>query len=601
MICAGSPIERRRSLVRPVLSARARPGARLGRQALLRRLVLAGALLELPHLAVAQLALPGTFNPITPLKRPAAPAVRPPLPPPAPVTPTPPEHAFYAIKSMSVMGATAYSPAVLAALTAGLIGPAIPESRLEAARTAIVARYRRDGYLYTTVDAVVDAASGRLSFTVIEGRIVDVRLSGNIGPAGTQVLRFLDHLLQSRPLRQSSLERWLLLAADIPGVAVRGILNPTETPGDLILVAQVSRKAFDAIANADNRAFPQTGPQEMLLSGYLNSFTEFGEQSEFDFYRTFNGTDIFGQAATQFFVGGSGLRAKIYAGAGDATPTGTFSEIGYNGQTTVFGASLSHPLIRQRSETLNLVGALDGLETYISTTTGPNGTRARNSYDSLRVLRAGFDYSYADTWLGSAAPATDSLTVRLSQGLAALGSSRNGASDAPRTGERTNFFKALFQASRQQTLFSLWQDASVVLAPTLIGQIANSILPPEEEYYFGGPHYNRGYYYGQVVGDDAFVTSNELQLNTTLPWRLFSPNPATATFYIFYDYGRNWQKIAGEPVGVLNSTGGGVRLFASQYVEVDLEGDLRINRYPSGPAVAPLHGGAFYWNVTLRY
>jgi hemolysin activation/secretion protein len=549
--------------------------------------------------AVAQTQIPGTFNPITPLRPPRAPGVQPGLPPPAPPIPAPTTPATYAITSAAVVGATAYSPAVLGGVIAGLTGPAVPAARIEAARTAIVARYRRDGYLYTTVDAVV--GDGRLRFVVIEGRIVDVRLAGNIGPAGTQVLRFLDHLVQQRPLRQGSLERWLLLASDIPGVTVRSILNPTDTPGDLVLVAQLSRKPFDVQAIADNRAFRQTGPEEYLLIGDLNSFTEFGERTEFDFYHTFNGTEVFGEARTQFFIGGSGLQGRLYGGAGDATPSGDLRAIGYNGRTIVFGGQLSYPLIRSRPQTLNLVGQFDAIESDISTTTGPDGARVRSSFDSLRVFRAGLDYSLLDTWLGGAHPATDNAMLRLSQGVPGLGASSNGATDAPRSGERVDFFKAVMQVSRTQTLFSPWADASVALQPTLIGQVSNSVLPPEEKYYLGGPHFNRGYYYGQVTGDNAFVTSNELQLITPLPWHVVPSAPLDATFYLFYDYGRTWENQSVDPNRVLNSAGGGVRLNASRYLEVDLEGDWRINRYPLGGGVSPLQGAAFYWSVTLRY
>ena len=45
--------------------------------------------------------------------------------------------------------------------------------------------------MLTTVRAT--EATGVLRFDVIEGRIADVKLEGDIGPAGTQVLRFLNH------------------------------------------------------------------------------------------------------------------------------------------------------------------------------------------------------------------------------------------------------------------------------------------------------------------------------------------------------------------------------------------------------------------------
>ena len=79
-------------------------------------------------------------------------------------------------------------------------------SRVEAARSAMLRRYRADGYILSAVSANIDA-DGTLRFVVIEGRIASVKLAGDIGPAGTQVLRFLNRLTEHRPIDSVTLER----------------------------------------------------------------------------------------------------------------------------------------------------------------------------------------------------------------------------------------------------------------------------------------------------------------------------------------------------------------------------------------------------------
>src|SRR5262249_40149406 len=128
----------------------------------------------------------------------------------------------HAISHVAVTGATAFPPSQIEALTAGLIGPAVPEAQVEASRAAIVDLYRSRGYAFTTVQATIQGTDIR--FQVIEGYVADVKLDGDIGPAGTQVLRFLRHLIGKTPLSTSELERWLLLAQDIPGLSVRSVL-----------------------------------------------------------------------------------------------------------------------------------------------------------------------------------------------------------------------------------------------------------------------------------------------------------------------------------------------------------------------------------------
>jgi hemolysin activation/secretion protein len=553
--------------------------------------------------AVAQPALPGIVSPIPPLRPPQLPRVGPGLPnvPEAQPNSAPGAGSTHAIQNLSVGGSTVYSPDELAPLTQGLTGAAVPQDKIESARAAIVELYRRDGYVFTSVNAII--VGGQLRLIINEGHISDVKLDGDIGPAGTQVLRFLNHLLQIRPVTVADLERWLLLASDVPGVSVRSVLNPTDTPGELTLVAQVTRKQVSGLFTADNRAFNLTGPDEGLAVVDFNSFTEFGEKTEISLYHTFNDTQTFGQAASEFFIGGSGLKGRIYGGAGDATPTGVLRAIGYNGSTNVFGASLTYPVIRSRQQNLNIGAYFDGLDSTIDTNTGANGAKTTASFDSLRVLSFGADYTLFDNLLGNSFNATNNATFRVAQGLPIFGASANGSQTAPRTGQQVDFTKVNGQFGRNQQLFQPWEGSSVALQGTVIGQATGNVLPPEEKYYLGGPHFNRGYYYGQVTGDNALVISGEIQLNTPLPSPPGLGLDFSAQFYGFYDWGQTWENQKTDPNVTLRSAGGGVRLYLTEFVEVDLEGVHRFTLYPNGqgPQVKGLGPTAFYWQFLGRF
>jgi hemolysin activation/secretion protein len=562
------------------------------------------------HQAAAQVGPPrvapplGNANPVpqgSPLpgiSAPALPGVAPATPPAlaAPGTVAPSQ--IVAITDVGVDGATAYTDAALARYTAGLTGPAIQVQRIEAARTAILNRYRTDGYVYTAVNARIHGT--HLRFVVTEGRIVSVKLDGDIGPAGVQVLRFLNHLTDLQPISARALERWLLLANDVPGVTVRAILNPSaEDPGALTLIAEVQRRAVTGELSADNRAFRQTGPEQLLAVVDLNSFSEFGERTEFSMYHTFNNTDNFGQASEDVFIGGSGLRIHVYGGDGESIPSGSLRSIGYDGITRVFGADLSYPLIRQRQQTLLLHAQFDGIESQITTDTGIDFRPARASFDSLRILRAGLDDTLLDTLAGPRFSATDVFAFRLSQGLPTLGASANGNIQLPRIGERVDFTKISGSAERDQSLFAINQDSTVSLKVALEGQFTRNILPPEEKLYLGGPHFNRGFYYGEVTGDSALAASIEPTLDTKLPAPAFIHLPLDAEFYGFYDWGETWETSNLDQDHVLRSIGGGVRLYLGSLAEIDLEGVSRLTRTPNGPPplVSRLQSSAFYWQV----
>lgn len=530
-------------------------------------------------------------------------------------TPPPPAAAQFApgasarIGSVAVTGSSLYSPAELDALTRGLTGPAIPFERVEQARLALLQRYRSDGYLLTTVSAALDRG-GALRFTVVEGYIADVKLEGDIGPAGTQVLRFLERLKAERPISISRLERYLLLASDVPGVTLRSVLRPS--PGDpaaVTLVAQVSRKALDATIVSDNRAFRQTGPEQFFLIAGFNSFTSLGERTELSLLHSYNNTQTFGQASTEFFVGGSGLKVRVYAGFGGTEPSGDLRELGYDGRTRVFGVQGSYPLIRSRAQNLNAIMSLDALESDIRTDTGPpdlfgRPIAVRASFDSTRVLRGGLDYGLLDTWAGGDRDATSTVSFRLSRGLTGLGATQTGDPQAGRTGSKADFFKFNAEITRTQTLLRPWESASLALYGLIAGQVANDVLPSSEKFFLGGIRYNRGFYAGEVTGDNALTATVELQLNTqfevnALGWQ----GTIRPQFYAFRDWGETWENQETDLNRRLSSWGGGVRAKLTPNIAVEVEGVQRETRRPNGGTaqVSALKAQAVYWRFLAQF
>ena len=556
----------------------------------------------LPVLAHAQ-ALPNPGSPLPGVQRPNEPAVSLPRPAasqaePAPVNPS----VTVPIDDVSVQDATAYSQASLAAMTAGLTGAAVSAARIEAARVAILNRYRRDGFVYTAVDARIRGR--QLRFVITEAHIAQIKLEGHIGPAATQVLRFLNHLTDIQPIDTKSLERWLLLAGDVPGVSVTAVLNPSvENPGALTLVAKLTRRAVTGTLSADNRGFRQTGPEELLATADFNSFTSFGERTELSIYHTFNNTETFGQASEEFFIGGSGLKAKFYGGDGETIPSGSLRAIGYDGVTRVFGAELSYPYIRTRQQTLNLTLNFDGIESRVQTDTGTGRFLNRTTFDSLRVLSAGADYSLLDLLAGSTRPANDLASLHVSQGLPTFGASPNGDASASILGERVDFTKVSGEVDRTQALFTPFAGGNLAVRLGATGQYSGDTLPASEKFYLGGPHFGRGFYYGQVTGDSALEATVEPLLDTALPSPSFIKLKLAAQFYAFYDWGETWEQSRLEQDHTLRSIGGGVRLYGGERFEIDVEGDSRLTRTPNGspPAVSRLKSSAVYWQAVAHF
>jgi len=519
------------------------------------------------------------------------------LPPPGGEVPNRTVH----VTDVTVDGVTAFPQADIARYARDLTGPAVPLPQIDAARQAMLQQYRSAGYVLSTVSANLDAG-GHLRFVITEGRIASVKLDGDIGPAGVQVLRFLNQLTKVQPIDSATLERYLLLAQDVPGVTLRAVLQPSaDDPGALNLIAEVSHQAISGLASFDNRAFVQTGPIEGLGVLDFNSLTALGEKTEVTYYHTFPNSQNFGQLAEEMFLGGSGLKLRLYAGTGNAIPNGGgpsgLAAEQYHGKTSVLGGVLSYPVIRSRQQTLNVYTSLDALISNVHT----GDPQALSSQDSLRVLRLGEDYAMSDIWLGATRPANNVVSVRLSQGLRILGAETSGTSQTPaRPGERSDFFKMNFQLTRTQTLFTPFEGSSVALMGLLAGQWSENILPPAEQFYLGGSQYTRGYYSGQIPGDKALVATVELQFNTGTNLSMWGLSADVSTqFYLFYDWGETWQNQSTDFATRVNSAGGGVRLQVTRYAEVDFEALGRFNRYPtgSGADVAAENGIGLFWHV----
>lgn len=504
-----------------------------------------------------------------------------------------------AVRQVEIVGATLFGEE-LRAYVAGLTGPAVALIELNKARQNILSHYRSRGYALTAVSLAVSRAAGVVRFSVTEGRIAAVKLDGDIGPAGSMVLRFLNRLTEYPVIDTATLERFVLLAQDVPGVSLSTVLEPSkDDPGALTLVAQVSLKRYAGQVSADNRAFELTGPMQGLAVLTINSLTAWGDKTDVSFFHTFPNSQNFGQISSEWFIGSSGLKVKIYAGAGVSTPTGSLAALKYDGFTDIFGIQVTYPIIRSRQVNLNVHGALDALESTIYAGTVP----AQSSADEVRVLRTGADFIMSDLLLGDTRPATTQILGRLSRGIDILGGYHGTAlpPSTARQNERHNFTAIKFEANRTQTLFAPWEGASVALYGLLTGQWSGDILPPAEQFYLGGSRFTRGYYAGQAPGDKALAATLELQLNTTIDmsW-MISQAEVASQFYAFYDWGQTWQNQAADFATRLVSAGSGVRLQVTKNVEVDFEALARLTRRPP-PATSEINGIGLYWRVVGRF
>jgi hemolysin activation/secretion protein len=547
---------------------------------------------------------PAITSPIPRVTPPPEPEIVPRAPAPqAQPAPPPPEGPPVRIDQVRVEGVTVYDPATLQPLYGDLVGAAVPRSRLGEVAEALQARYRSDGYILTAVRGQVETVNGRAIFVLraVEGYISEVKLEGDIGPAGNLAYAFLEHLTWIRPVKNADLERYLLLVQDIPGVSVRSVLRRVSTePGAVELVAQLSRKPFSALYQYDNRGSPEVGPSEMLLSGAANSFTSLGEQLQGIFYNTFNREQIFGQIDASAFLGAEGLRAVGYFGRGNSQPGGALTGTGFNSDLTVGDLGLTYPVIRSRRFNFSVNGLFYTYDSPIDVT-GPAGTPILASESHLRILRAGGVVDFQDA-LFADLPAANLAVVTASRGLQGFGASSNNAALPARPNNRVDFNKVSGELTRVQNLVT-FGTVGTALKLSVAGQFTGDILPPSEKFYLGGNRFGRGFWFGQITGDRALGTTVELQINTgfTDVPILTPEHRLDVQFYGFWDTGFSYNLAPGDLNQNVKSIGLGVRSDLTEWLYVELEGVHRLTLQPNGANTNRLSPYAGYARAVVRY
>jgi hemolysin activation/secretion protein len=547
-------------------------------------------------------APPGVVSPVPGVTPPARPEIAPPAAPPTLPAPIVPEGPPVRIDSVRVEGVTVYDPASLQPLYAGIAGAVVPRARLGEAVDALQTRYRSDGYILTVVRGQVETVNGRNVFVLraVEGYISQVKLDGDIGPAGTLAYSYLQNLTTIRPVRNADLERYLLLVQDIPGVSVRSVLRRADEPGAVEMIAQLSRKPFNAYYQYDNRGSPEVGPSEMLLSGASNSFTSFGEQLQGIFYNTFNREEIYGQVNGSAFLGSEGLRVTGYFGRGNTQPGGILTGTGYNSDLTIGDIGLTYPLIRSRRLNLGLSGLLYTYDSPISLT-GPAGAPVLASESHLRILRFGGALDFQDAAMIDL-PAANLALLTVSQGLPGLGASAGDAALPPRPNNVIDFTKLTGELTRVQNI-ATFGNVGTALKLSIGGQYTGDILPPSEKFYLGGTRFGRGYWYGQVTGDRAIGSTVELQVNTgftDVPF-LAPAHRLDVQFYGFWDTGFGYNLAPGDLNQNIKSLGLGARSDLTEWLFVEVEGVHRLAIQPNGANTQRLSAYAGYARVVVRY
>ena len=244
------------------------------------RVAAALAFIGIPAVAMAQLIPPSDqpgrererfVEPTAPRAQPRGPVIS----LPSTVAPAGAEGITLTIRSIRVTGSTVYSDADLAPLYQDLIGRPVSLQAVYDLAQRITAKYGQDGYILSR--AIVPPQNltrggASISLQVVEGYIDRVVWPEKIRRYRDFFTDYEAKIVADRPANIRSLERYLLLLNDLPGLKASTKLEPSKTNlAASTLVVEVTEKPLDLLGRWDNRGSEARGPYQFLGSATVNN------------------------------------------------------------------------------------------------------------------------------------------------------------------------------------------------------------------------------------------------------------------------------------------------------------------------------------------
>jgi hemolysin activation/secretion protein len=519
------------------------------------------ALLFLPVAAVAQVVpgdLPGRER--ERFREPTAPRAQPGtvITLPSTVAPAGAESIRLTVGRVVITGATVYSEADLAPLYADLIGGEVTLAAVYDLARRITAKYGAAGYVLSR--AVVPPQNLSPRGAVIRIQVVEGYVDKVVWPEKLTRYRdfFTDYaarIVADRPANIRTLERYLLLANDLPGLKFATTLKPSPThPNASILIVEVTEKPIDVMARIDNRGTEGRGPWQYVGSATLNNTVARAHEA---FTLTYAGT--FQVEELQYLLFGyrqvlnsEGLTFFANASYGIGKPgTESLLALDYRTRSALLESGLSYPVIRSREKNLTLTG-LGFVTNDYSYTLGDLFTR-----DRIRGFRLKADADWADS-VFSFSPinflGVNQLNVTFSQGINALGATDTGNPFASNAAGRPDFSRIEATFSRVQPL--VWNFSAFVAATA---QFAFTPLLVSEQCSYGGRFFGRAFDPSQLIGDHCWAAIGELRYDIPTGIKQLT----RSQLYAYVDHGQvyNIDPAAGTPLTQHGtSAGGGVRV-----------------------------------------
>lgn len=179
------------------------------------------------------------------------------------------------IRDVRITGSTVYGAKDFLPLYEALLGNRTSVQAIYDLVRAITAKYGNDDYVLS--HAIVPPQKLKPRGAVIHIEVIEGYIDRVVWPA--QVSRYRDFfssytakIVADRPINVRTIERYILLASDLPGLTFSRRLEASQTNKTASsLIVEVAEKRVDALGRLDNRGTPARRPIQYLATTTLNN------------------------------------------------------------------------------------------------------------------------------------------------------------------------------------------------------------------------------------------------------------------------------------------------------------------------------------------
>ena len=490
------------------------------------------------------------------------------------------------VKGFSFSGNTVISQAELEALTQPYVEQALTLPDLERIAAAVADLYKQRGY--TLASAYIPEQRirfGMVEISVLEGRLGDISVSGNRFYSTEFIRSGFAGVMEARVIRNTDLERALLLLNDYPDLKVSAALEPGEFTGSTNVQASVEdKRPIHATLDYNNYGFNN------ISRNRFGAGIEVGNALREGAILTFNGIVGDHPERLQFITGGyalpvgvHGTKVVLSGSTGRFDVGAELAALQIRGKIHTYDLSITHPVVKTRWQSLVLDTGFAAKDNRLFI----NG--ALTGHDTVRMAKLGMNYDRVDLY---------GRTYLSAYGFHGLGEILGGMDDhaaiSTRPGADNRFLKGTLAVGRIQ---SLGHDALLILKGT--GQITSGPMVVIEQMLLGGPDSVRGYQLGERFVDEGYAVTAETRI-PLLPSMLPSTQAA-----LFFDHGaghlrnpqpgeRRYSSLSGAGVGLQTEL---------PYYSIHLRADLGfpVGPKPSGGTIAGDRSPTMYLQAATRF